>query len=411
MPAINADRLLADLKHLRTIGAQGHGVVRPALSAEDMAARRWLMSRYEEAGLEVTIDGVGNVLGQSRNDGPALLSGSHSDTQPTGGWLDGALGVIYALEAVRALAEDPACAHLALDAVALQDEESRFFGCLGSRSLCGLLDPAVEQGLTDKDGVALSDAVRDAGLEGVPRLRLPDDRYIGFLEAHIEQGPHLEDDGDLIGVVSSIVGLRGTVFTFSGQQNHAGTTMMAGRKDAATALYWLANAINEELPKVSGQRTVWTMGRAVIEPGAPSIVPGHAELELQYRDRSTDVLAAMAATVERLVAELNARGGAQVMARPARVAIDPAHMDEGLRGHIKRAAERHAPGQWAEMPSGAFHDAGVICERLPCAMLFIPSIGGVSHDFAEDSHDGDIVRGCQVLADAAAGILLEADNT
>jgi N-carbamoyl-L-amino-acid hydrolase len=410
MPAINAERLLADLHHLRSIGAQGRGVVRPALSPEDMAARRWLATKFEEAGLSVTIDGIGNVLGRSSNSGPALLSGSHSDTQPTGGWLDGALGVVYALEVVRALAEDPACAHLPMDAIALQDEESRFYGCLGSRSLCDLLDPSVEDGLTDKEGVALADAINDAGLAGVPRLRLEEDRYIGFLEAHIEQGPHLEEDDDRIGVVTSIVGLRGTVFSFAGQQNHAGTTMMRGRKDAATALYWLANAINEEFPKVAGERSVWTMGRAVIEPGAPSIVPGRAELELQYRDMSTDVLAAMAATVERLVAELNAKGGAVVEARPSRVAIDPAHMDEGLRSHIASAAEQHAPGKWAEMPSGAFHDAGVMSERLPCAMLFIPSIGGISHDFAEDSHRDDIALGCQVLADAAAGILLQAHN-
>jgi len=408
MVRIDGERLLSDLKELRAIGAHGIGVVRPALSAKDMEARRWLRGRFEEAGLEVTIDGVGNVLGRSRNRGPALLCGSHSDTQPTGGWLDGALGVIYALEAARALAEDPSTADLALDVIALQDEESRFYGCLGSRSFCGLLDPAAEAGLTDKDGVALADAIREAGLADTPRLRIEEGRYLGFLEAHIEQGPQLENAGDLIGVVDAIVGLRGAVLDFSGQQNHAGTTMMAGRKDAAAALYWLANAINEEFPKVAGARSVWTMGRASIEPGAPSIVPGRAELELQYRDISTDVLDAMGATMERLVAEANARGGASVEARPSRVGIPPAHMDEGLRGHIARAAEAHAPGKWALMPSGAFHDAGVISAVLPSAMLFIPSIGGISHDFAEDSHEDDIVLGCRVLSDAAAAILREA---
>jgi len=405
MPQIDADRLLADLRHLRSIGTQGTGVVRPAFSPKDMEARRWLAGRYEEAGLEATIDGVGNVLGRSRNAGPALLIGSHSDTQPTGGWLDGALGVIYGLEVARALAADPATAGRAVDAISWQDEESRFFGCLGSRSYCGLMTAEMEDGLTDKDGVALADALREAGLDGVPRLAVEEGRYAGFLEAHIEQGPTLEDEGLKIGVVTSIVGLRGTVFTFTGQQNHAGTTMMARRKDAATALYALANAINEEFPKVAGPRSVWTMGRAVISPGAPSIVPGHAELELQYRDQSTDVLDAFDATVERLVAEINARGGASVEARRSRVQIPPAHMDEGLQGHIRQAAEACAPGNWMAMPSGAFHDAAVVCARLPSAMLFIPSIGGISHDFAEDSHDADIVLGCQVLADAAASIL------
>lgn len=405
MPQINAERLLSDLRYLRSMGATGTGVVRPALSPIDMQARRWLATQYESAGLKPHIDGVGNVLGRSRNTGPALLIGSHSDTQPTGGWLDGALGVIYGLEVARALAEDPATAGLAVDAVSWQDEESRFQGCLGSRSYCGEVSDEAIAGCRDKDGVALSGALAEAGLTGVERIRHPDGRYVGFLEAHIEQGPHLEDDGLKIGVVESIVGLRGLVFTFSGQQNHAGTTMMARRKDAATALYALANAINEEFPKVAGKRSVWTMGRAVISPGAPSIVPGHAELELQFRDRSTDVLDAMQATALRLADEINARSGATVTAQPARVDVAPALMDAGLRAHIERAAERHAPGKWTEMPSGAFHDAGVLTAVMPCAMLFIPSIGGISHDFAEDSHDDDIGLGCQVLADAAASIL------
>ncbi len=408
MPKINRQRLLDDLRHLRSIGAQGTGVVRPAFSAKDLEARHWLKGQYEQAGLKASIDGVGIVLGKSKNAGPALLIGSHSDTQPTGGWLDGALGVVYGLETVRTLAEDPETAHLAVDAVSWQDEESRFFGCMGSSSFCGLSVPEPGDGCIDKDGVLLDDAIREAGLADTPRLAVDKERYIGFLEAHIEQGPHLEDAGIQIGVVTSIVGLRGKVFTFSGQQNHAGTTMMAGRRDAATALYALANAINEEFPKVAGPRSVWTMGRAQIHPGAPSIVPGHAELELQFRDISNNVLDAMDVLAERLVGEINARGGASVQSLPSRVQIDPAHMDEGFRKHLSQAAEIHAPGKWLDMPSGAFHDAGIVCAALPAGLMFIPSIGGVSHDFAEDSHDDDIARGCAVFADAVAAIVAAA---
>ncbi len=405
MPEINADRLVDDLKTLRSFGAYENGVVRPALSDIDMEARRWLKSRYEDAGLEAAIDGVGNLWGRSANEGQALLIGSHSDTQPTGGWLDGALGVIYGLEVVRALAEDPATAGLPVDAISWQDEESRFFGCMGSQSFCGGFTAEMEAGLTDKDGIALADAIASAGLDGVGRFKFEEGRHLGFLEAHIEQGPHLEEDGLQIGVVTTIVGLRGTEFTFTGQQNHAGTTMMAGRKDAATALYALANAINEEFPKVAGEKSVWTMGRAVVHPGAPSIVPGHAELELQYRDKSTDVLDAFDGVVDRLVGEINGRGGATVEARPSRVQISPADMDAGFQEHLQRAAEAHAPGKWQAMQSGAFHDAGIVSSVMPCAMVFIPSIGGISHDFAEDSHIDDIVLGCRVLADGAASIL------
>ena len=224
-------------------------MVRPAFSAADMEARRWLKARYEEAGLESTIDGVGNVLGRSRHPGKALLVGSHSDTQPTGGWLDGALGVIYGLEVVRALGEDSTTRTLAVDAVSFQDEESRFVGCLGSRSLTGTLAPEVEQAAVDNSGVTLAEALRAAGLAGVPRLRLARERYAGFVEAHIEQGPNLEDTGRKIGVVSSIVGLRGIRFVFRGQQNHAGTTMMDRRRDAATVLYELASLLVRNFPR------------------------------------------------------------------------------------------------------------------------------------------------------------------
>jgi len=405
MPTIDAKRLLADLRHLRSIGAQGIGVVRPAFSAKDMEARRWLKARFEEAGLEAAIDGVGNVLGRSKKPGKALLVGSHSDTQPTGGWLDGALGVIYALEVARTLAGDKASANLPVDVVSFQDEESRFVGCLGSRSLIGELTAEMEEGAVDKDGVRMQDAVRAAGLADAPRFKVSRDRYAGFIEAHIEQGPTLEDTGNRLGVVTGIVGLRGIRFEFRGQQNHAGTTMMKTRRDASTALYELAHRINTEFPKAAAERTVWTMGRLRVEPNATSIVPGYADLDLQFRDASEEPLKRFEKIVEQIVADMNARGGVRIEATPARAPIPPTRMDEGLRAHIERAAEKHAPGKWLRLPSGAFHDAGIISAALPAAMLFIPSIGGISHDFAEDSRDDDIVLGCQVLADAVASAL------
>ena len=409
MPAIDPARLLADLRALRAIGAQGRGVVRPAFSPADMAARRWLKGRFEEAGLEAAIDGVGNVLGRSPRAGKALLLGSHSDTQPTGGWLDGALGVIYALEVARALAAEEATRALPVDVVSFQDEEARFVGCLGSRSLTGALAPELEQGARDKDGVALAEALSKAGLAGVPRARLDPARHCGFLEAHIEQGPSLEDAGRRIGVVTGIVGLRGIRFVFRGQQNHAGTTMMARRRDAASALYELAHRINAEFPRVAAERSVWTMGRLRVEPNAASIVPGYAELDLQFRDAAEAPLEAFERVAAGIVAEMNARGGVRIEAEPARAPIPPTRMDPALRAHLERAAERHAPGKWQPMPSGAFHDAGIVSACLPAAMLFIPSIGGISHDFAEDSRDEDIVLGCRALADAAASILAEAN--
>lgn len=410
MARIDPHRLLDDLRALRAIGAQGQGVVRPAFSAADLEARRWLARRYAEAGLDAAIDGVGNVLGRSRRPGKALLLGSHSDTQPTGGWLDGALGVIYALEVVRALAADDATRELPVEAVSFQDEESRFVGCLGSRSLTGVLTPEMEHGAADSRGVTLAAALASAGLAQVPRARLERGRYVGFVEAHIEQGPHLEEAQRRIGVVTGIVGLRGIRFVFRGQQNHAGTTMMARRRDAAAALYELAHRINQAFPLAAGERSVWTMGRVRIEPNAASIVPGYAELDLQFRDPDEAPLDAFEALVARLVAEMNARGSVAIEAHAARAPIAPTRMDPRLQTHIETSAERHAPGLWQRMPSGAFHDAGIVSAFMPAAMLFIPSLGGISHDFAEDSRADDIVLGCQVLADAAASILLDANR-
>lgn len=410
MARINPDRLLADLDQLRTFGACGNGVMRPSLSPVDMQARHWLAQRMRDAGLEARIDGVGNVIGRCARPGPALLIGSHSDTQPRGGWLDGAMGVIYGLEIARALAEEPATAHLAVDPVAWVDEEGTFLGCLGSRSWCGVLEPDDEAAARNADGVTLREAIAAAGLTQVPRERMPADRYIGYLEAHIEQGPYLEEARLDIGVVTSIVGIRGCTVEFVGEQNHAGTTPMARRKDAGVALFDYAVKIRERFQAMAGERTVWTIGRATLEPGAPSIIPGCARMLLQFRDASEALLDRMEAAAIALAEEATAAGPVRVSARRARTPVAPTIMDAALQRQIADAAEKRVPGRWMRMPSAAGHDPMVIAPHLPCAMLFIPSIDGISHDFAEDSKREDIVTGCQVLADAAESILRNANS-
>ena len=405
MVSINPSRLLADLNYLRGIGGVGTGVVRPAFSAKDMEARLWLKEQFELAGLTSTIDGVGNVFGRSKNDGPALLIGSHSDTQPEGGWLDGALGVIYGLEIVRAFQEDPSTYNLTIDAVSWQDEEGNFLSCLGSRSWCGILDDDIEKGCVSREGEALEVALKRTGLIDTPRLIVEEGRYRGYLEAHIEQGNYLEDAGEKIGVVTAIVGIRGLTVLFEGEQNHAGTTTMARRRDAATAMFEMAYRINQEFPPVVNNRTVWTIGNAVIEPGAASIVPGRAELTVQFRDQDETLLNKLEQIVSSIANDINSRSIIKVQVMPSRAPIRPCNMHEEFVTKMGRSAELVVPGGWREMPSAAGHDPMVINEKLPCGMLFIPSIDGVSHNFKEDSHEEDIVIGCQVLADAAEAIL------
>jgi N-carbamoyl-L-amino-acid hydrolase len=404
MAEIDGERLLAGLRTLRSFGASGDGVVRQTFTDHDMAARRWLRDEMIAAGLLATIDGVGNVVGRSPNPGPALIIGSHSDTQPRGGWLDGAMGVMYAIEIVRALGEDPATADLAIDAVAWSDEEGTYTSFLGSNSFCGDL---TAEALNDAnaEGETVAGAIERVGLADTPRLHLDLDRHVAYVEPHIEQGPHLEDAGLRIGVVTSIVGIRSMRVTFVGEQNHAGSTPMDRRKDAGVALFAYAVAMRERLMTVAEPASVWNIGNARLLPGGESIIPGAADLVVQFRDASERVLDAMEAAIVAVATEADEAGPVAVTVELQRHREAPADMDPDLRRHLVAAAERRVPGEWVEMPSAAVHDAMVMSHHLPSAMLFIPSIGGVSHDFSEDSNELDIVTGCQVLADAAASIL------
>ena len=404
---IDRDRFLADLRTLRTFGATGTGVVRPSLSEVDMAARRWLCERLVDAGLAAEIDGVGNVLGRSPNPGPALLLGSHSDTQPTGGWLDGAYGVIVAVEVARALLADPDTAELAVDVAAWVDEESTFASCLGSRSFCGLVGDGEVDAAANPDGLTLRDAWRAAGLDGDGDRHDPD-RHIGFLEAHIEQGPNLERDGNRIGVVTAIVGSRNHAIHFRGQQNHAGTTPMHLRRDAGRGLVEFAHAIHARFEEMAGPRTVWTIGRMSVEPGAASIIPGVGRLTLQYRDPDLELLTAMEGAVGEVAAATAERTGIEIEIGAETTRVNPAVMDAAFVGQLGRAAAETAPGAWVEMPSAAIHDAMFLAEVMPAGMLFVPSIGGISHDFAEDTADDDLVLGCETMARAVVAVLRDA---
>ena len=395
---IDPHRLITNLLTLRKFGAEGNGVVRTTFSPPDIESRHWLRSRYVEAGLEAEIDGVGNVFGFTRHPGKRLLLGSHSDTQVTGGWLDGALGVIYALEVALTLQENDL--NLAVDVVSWSDEESSFLGTLGSRSFCGLVDAREIDLAIGKDGRTLRQALADCGLAEVPEVVGNPDNYLGYLEAHIEQGPFLEAERKTIGVVTSIVGMMDFEIVFSGEQNHAGTTPMTLRKDAGMALMGFVADLNQRMKSESGPHSVWTAGRVNFEPGAPSIVPGRATMHWQFRDPEQKRVMRFSEVTEQAVAAFNATHDVHAKLSLTDESASAQKMDETLVACLGRAAEGRCPGKWMHMPSGAAHDAQILAQIMPAAMLFIPSIGGVSHSFAEDSHQSDIVAGCQVMLDA-----------
>jgi N-carbamoyl-L-amino-acid hydrolase len=408
MPEINGPRLLADLRRLAEFGKYKTGVHRPTYTPEDMTARHWLAERMAEAGLEPVIDGIGTVLARSKSGGPRLLMGSHVETQPYSGWLDGAMGVLYGLEVARAFAEDKSTAGFGIEVGAWADEEGHYGSLLGSRSFCGeLTEAAIDATRNRQNGKLLREALAEAGLAGRPRERLEPKRYVGYLEAHVEQGDTLDSGGLRLGIVTGIVGIHLYTLTFHGQQNHAGTTRMAVRKDAGVALIRFCNMIEERFPAVVGPRSVWTTGKITLDPGAPSVIPGKAEMLFQFRDVEPERLAVLERTLEGLVAEANARGPCrcelEVVSRNPPHAMDPRFQDA-----LEAAAERRAPKLHTRLPSAAGHDAQTFARHIPAGMLFVPSLAGISHHYAEDTKEADIVLGCQTFADAATEILKKA---
>lgn len=400
----NPERALRDLYHLRSIGTYKTGVHRPTLSEDDLVTRRWLVDQLKDIGHEAWIDGIGNVISRTPATGNKLLAGSHLETQSHAGWLDGALGVVYALEAARAVVE-AGRKDVGVEVFAFADEEGHFGSFTGSRSLTGeLTESDIDQRADRTTGRPLRQAIADAGLSGVPRHRVEPARYVGMLEAHIEQGDWLESQDLHIGVVTSIVAIWQYKIVFEGVQNHAGTTRMAIRKDAGVALRRFCQRVEERFPEVCGERSVWTVGQISMEPGAPSIIPGRAEMILQFRDDDMETLLRLEATVRELVAEANAAGPCKASWETTNQ-NKPALMDQSIQSALDAGGAVYAPGKHARMPSGAGHDAQMMAQLMPAGMMFIPSIGGISHHWTEDSTDADIMRGAQVYADAAARIL------
>jgi N-carbamoyl-L-amino-acid hydrolase len=402
---VDGARVLADLNVLRGLGAYKSGVHKPTFSEPHMRSLEWLAARLPEAGLTATIDGIGNVLGASAKSGPKLLAGSHLESQNFAGWLDGPLGVVYALEAARVLNPDPNTGG-AVEVAAWCDEEGHFGSFLGSRSYVGdVTDADIDAARDRSSGRTMREALRDVGLAGRARVTAEPGRHIGYLEAHIEQGETLESGGLAIGVVTSIVGIWQYRISFAGEQNHAGTTRMGVRKDAGLALARFCVDIDDRFPALCGPRTVWTTGRITLDPGAPSIIPGGAEMLFQIRDDDPAVIERLEDLLRTMADQVTAKGRCSVTLERLRTGA-PAMMDSAFQHAIDAASAAFAGGRSIRMPSGAGHDAQVLATIMPAGMLFVPSIGGISHHWSENTGDADIVTGAQVFVDACRRLLV-----
>lgn len=399
MLTIDHNRLIADLKTLGEIGSTADGgVSRPALSPADVKGREWFRARVEDAGLEFRRDGAGNlsaVLPAVDPAAPTLLAGSHLDTVPNGGRYDGALGVLAALEALRTIQEAPLDLPIHLEAISFTDEEGAVLGLLGSRAVAGQLTAAdFEHPRGGND--ALNAGMQRLGIsrESILSAQRDPDHLVAFVEAHIEQGTRLEDAGVDIGVVTSIVGIRSFWLTFSGQAAHAGTLPMPDRADAL----WGASAFVQrarELVMATFSPGVMNCGQFHVEPGAFNIVPAEVRLALEFRHGTEAQLDEMESTLLPLAEEVAGEYDLALDVAPAERAV-AAPMDEHVVTAIEAAAS-NLDLSHTRLLSFAGHDTQAMSAITPSAMLFVPSVDGISHNPDEFTRDEDVINGANTL--------------
>ena len=406
MTRVSLPRLRGRIEALARFGGlPGGGVTRPAWSPAYEEARAWLIAEMRAAGLATWVDAAGNTFGAVGTDGvrsdrPLVLTGSHIDSVPEGGILDGALGVLAGLECLQAIRESGAAARRPLAVAAWVDEEGRYGSLFGSRAFCGNLDVARIPEMAAVDGERLTDAMRRAGFDPLraPEAEAPPGSVAAYVELHIEQGPRLEEAGVPIGVVEAIVGVRRTRVVFRGQPDHAGTTPMERRRDAFLAAADYALRAREHLDARGSHATVMNIGVVQVHPGVSNIVPGRAELVHEMRDPDADLLERLAAEFEALARRVGAARGIDVELRPMS-ATRPARCAPRVQAAIEQACARLGL-PWRRMHSAAGHDAQNLALITEAGMLFIPSRGGRSHRVDEMSDWDAIERGADVLLHA-----------
>ena len=398
---VEAERIKQDVLELAEIGREpdSRGIYRMAFTDADMRGKQWLADRIQAAGLEQSIDGAGNVSGllAGANDGPRLVVGSHIDTVPCAGALDGALGVITGLECLRRMKEQQVVPECPIELIAFSDEEGRFGGMFGSQAFCGKLSPDMIESSTDLDGIRLYDAMSRHGFDPMAALdaqRNPDDLR-GYLELHIEQGPVLDELKRPVGIVDEITGLFKWSVSLRGEANHAGTTPMDMRNDAFMGLADFAHEIPRILEENGSRRSRATIGRAQILPGSANTVPGRVEFSLDVRDTSEPVLQDLSAACRKALSAIARRRNLK-FDFTQQSWITPVACNEEFVTQLTESAESLGLN-YQKMPSGAAHDAQIVSSITPIAMLFVPSRDGQSHSPAEWTSWHDIEAGANLM--------------
>ena len=389
MPATTAREVIDGCRLLAGFSEEPGRTTRTFLSPPMRDVHAYLGACMQRSGMSVRVDDAGNLRGvypASSPGRPRLFIGSHLDTVPNAGAFDGVLGVVLAIALVDLLERQPL--PFSIEVVGFSEEEGVRFGApfIGSRALAGTIDTNL-LGQVDVRGRSVADAIRDFGLDpsSLPTARADDDA-LGYLEFHIEQGPVLDDLAIPLGVVNSIVGQSRLTATFTGSTNHAGTTPMRARRDAlAGAAEWITTV------EALGQQTaglVATVGRVLARPGASNVVAGVCEATLDVRHASDDARATAVVTLRDTAQQIASRRQLSVHWDPhldqRSVAMDPALVARLERAVATQAVPVH------RIASGAGHDAMILAARMPVAMLFLRSPGGISHHPDEAVIEGDV---------------------
>lgn len=394
---VNQQRIEQRIFELAKFGKDSTGRgYRVAFTKGDQEARSWFITLMKKAGLEVTIDYAGNIIGKSKGKKPALKPiafGSHIDMVPDGGNYDGCVGSIGALEVIEVLNENKIVTKHPLEVIIFSNEEG---GTIGSMAMAGHL---TTEGLkqVSQSGVIMADGIKAIG--GNPDSVQYSVRKKGdikaFLELHIEQGGILEKENIQIGVVEGIVGIIHWEVTVDGFANHAGTTPMNMRHDALLASAKLIVAVNEVINSYEGKQ-VGTIGKISAQPGAYNVIPGKVIMGLEIRDLSYDKIWTLFRDIEKKVAAIAVSSGTTItfvhQANESRPALTEKAIQETIAASAKALGLTTKPIQ-----SGAGHDSQEIALVAPVGMIFIPSIGGISHSPKEFSKAGDIANGANVL--------------
>ena len=407
--SINETRINQTMQELGELGDSPEGMLRVAYSPEDIAGRDYAIKMMQEAGLETHIDTAGNIIGRrpgSDDSLPAIAMGSHTDTVPKGGKYDGALGVMAAIEVIRTLEEQGHNTRHPLEVINFPNEGgSRFHRWLvGSRSMSGLLEQE-DLDAVDDDGLSLGPCLADIGgdISRIEEAVRKPGELAAYFELHIEQGPYLDRSGTPIGVVTGITGRAVFEVEIEGKANHAGTTPMSTRRDALVSASKLVLAIQkmaaeQEICRVS------TVGSIKAVPNAVNVIPGSASIGLEFRDTDMEALASAEQELQRITDQAVIDDAVDIdVIRHRFTTSVPITPD--MQAMVAEAAE-NCGFEWESLPSGAGHDAQAVANIAPVAMIFVPSLDGISHSKEEYSTPQACANGAQVLLE----LLLLADD-